>query len=139
MKNNLFYLDILTPERLFFEGEVEALTFSAEDGEWTVLANHAPMIAVLHADVVRWKQDGIWKEAVNSEGYMEVTAHRVVLFCQTCEWHEDVDLNRAMETKVYAQEGLRQARSQAEFKNSQIMLARAMARLRNGHQRTNLG
>lgn len=47
MADNTFPFEILTPERRFFSGEIEALTFTADDGEWTILKNHAPMIVVL--------------------------------------------------------------------------------------------
>ncbi len=131
MKDNLFELEILTPEHRFFKGEVEAMTFTAEDGEWTILANHAPLVAALRPNVIRWKVDGVWTEAINAEGYMEVTAHKVVLFCHACEWPENIDQRRAEEARRQAEEAIRQARSRTEHKNSQIQLARAMARLRN--------
>ena len=67
---NTFQLEILTPTRHFFSGQVDALTFQAKDGEWTILKDHAPMIAALRAGSVKFRVDGVWKEAVNSEGYM---------------------------------------------------------------------
>lgn len=130
MERNQFHLEILTPEHRFFEGPVEAMTFTADDGEWTILANHAPMVAVLRPNVIRWKQAGQWKEAVNAEGYMEITAHKVVLFCHACEYPENIDAKRAKLAEEKARESLRQAKSRAEFKSGQIALARAMARLR---------
>ena len=131
MADNTFFFEVLTPEHSFFSGEIEALTFMAKDGEWTILKNHAPMIVVLQPGVVKIKQDGQWREAISSEGYMEVTSHGVVLFARTCERPEDVDRNRAERARLEAQEALRQSHSQAEFRANQARLARAMARLRN--------
>ena len=91
MADNTFSLDILTPERHFYSGPVEALTFTADDGEWTVLKGHAPMIVVLRPGTVQIKADGQWKKAINSEGYMEVSHKGVVLFAQTCDWPEEID------------------------------------------------
>ena len=95
MAENTFPFEILTPERSFFSGDIEALTFTASDGEWTILKGHVPMIVVLRPGTVKIKQEGKWREAVNSEGYMEVGPHRTVLFAQTCEWPEEVDRSRA--------------------------------------------
>ncbi len=131
MKDNLFELEILTPEHRFFKGEVSAMSFTADDGEWTILANHAPLVATLRPNVIRWKVNDEWKEAVNAEGYMTVTAHKVILFCHACEWPEQIDERRAKEAQKRAEEAIRQAHSRTEYKNSQIQLARAMARLRN--------
>ena len=110
MADNTFFFEVLTPEHSFFSGEIEALTFMAKDGEWTILKNHAPMIVVLQPGVVKIKQDGQWREAISSEGYMEVTSHGVVLFARTCERPEDVDRNRAERARLEAQEALRQSR-----------------------------
>ena len=58
MADNTFPFEILTPERRFFSGEIEALTFTADDGEWTILKNHAPMIVVLRPGALKIKQEG---------------------------------------------------------------------------------
>ena len=138
MAESTFPFEILTPEHRFFSGEIEALTFTASDGEWTILKGHAPMLVVLRPGTVKIKQNGQWREAVNSEGYMEVSPHRTILFAQTCEWPEDVDRNRAERSRRQAEEALRQSHSQAQFRANQAMLARAMARLRNSSSNINL-
>ena len=135
---NTFQLEILTPTRHFFSGQVDALTFQAKDGEWTILKDHAPMIAALRAGSVKFRVDGVWREAVNSEGYMEVSAGGIILFAQTCEWPEEVDVNRARRLEELATEHLRQAKSMSEFNVNKLLLARAMARLRNSKSQINL-
>ena len=135
MAENTFQFDVLTPEHRFFSGEIEALTFTTNDGEWTILKDHAPMIVVLRPGVIKIKQGEQWREAINSEGYMEVGPHRTVLFAQTCEWPEEVDRGRAERSRRQAEEALRQSHSQAQFRANQAMLARAMARLRNSSRR----
>ena len=42
-----FRLEVLTPERQFFDGEVEQVIVEACDGRLSVLAGHAPMVAPL--------------------------------------------------------------------------------------------
>lgn len=129
-----FDLSIMTPERQFFSGQVEALTITGIDGKMTVLAGHAPMVASLAVGEISIKQDGVWREAVNSEGFMEVLQDSVVVFVQACEWPEDIDMRRAEEAKHRAEERIRQRQSIWENKSSKIALARAMVRLRAGRK-----
>lgn len=129
-----FELSIMTPERQFFSGQVEALTITGIDGKMTVLAGHAPMVASLEVGEISIKQDGVWREAVNSEGFMEVLQDSVVVFVQACEWPEDIDMRRAEEAKHRAEERIRQRQSIWENKSSKIALARAMVRLRAGRK-----
>ena len=55
MAENTFPFEILTPEHSFFSGDIEALTFTASDGEWTILKGHAPMLVVLRPGTVKIK------------------------------------------------------------------------------------
>lgn len=125
-----FELSIMTPERQFFAGQVEALTVTGMDGQMTVLASHAPMVVSLDVGEIAIKQDGKWREAANTEGFMEVLPEGVVMFVQACEWPEDIDVRRAEEAKHRAEERIRQQQSIFENKSSKIALARAMVRLR---------
>ena len=125
----LFNLKILTPEREFFSGDVEAITADAPDGSIMVLADHAPFIMPVSIGNIGIKKDGEWEKSVNSEGFMEVRREGVLIFVQACEHPEEIDARRAEEAKRRAEEHLRQKQSMNEYKQSKIALARAMARL----------
>ncbi len=47
-----FSFELVAPERLLFSGAVEAVIVPSVEGEMTVLANHAPVMAVLKAGIV---------------------------------------------------------------------------------------
>jgi len=126
----LFNIKILTPEREYYDGDVEAVTVYAPDGSVTILADHAPFIMPVAVGTIKLKKDGLWEEACNSEGFMEVHHQGVLIYVQSCESPDEVDVRRAEEAKQRAEEHIRQKQSMSEYKQSQIALARAMARLR---------
>ena len=126
----LFNLKILTPERRFFDGDVEAVTASAPDGKITILASHTPLIMPVVVGTISIKRDGVWEDSVNTEGFMEVHHEGVLIFVQACEHPDEIDTRRAEEARHRAEESLRQMHSMNEYKQSKIALARAMARLR---------
>ncbi len=127
---NTFKLEVLTPRREFYSGEVEAVTFLLEDGEMTVLATHEPMLAALKIGELRIKTAEGWKNAFASDGFVEVRPDETLIFVQACEWPEDIDSAKAEETKRMAEEAMRQKLSIFEYKESQAALARSMMRLR---------
>lgn len=49
------HLEILTPEKKIFEGDVTIATFPGEDGSFQVMDNHAPLIGLLKEGVVEYK------------------------------------------------------------------------------------
>jgi len=136
--SKLFNLKILTPEREFFDGEVEGVTAFAPDGSVMILADHAPLIMPVSIGTISIKKDGIWDESVNSEGYLEVRQDGVFIFVQACEHPDEIDARRAEEARKRAEEYLRQKQSMNEYKQSKIALARAMARLQIGGARPSI-
>ena len=126
----LFNVKILTPERRFMDGDIEALTVNAPDGSVTILADHAPFIMPVSIGTIKIRKDGKWEEAVNSEGFLEVHHLGVLVFVQACERPDEIDTRRAEEARQRAEEKIRQKQSINEYNQSQIALARAMERLR---------
>lgn len=125
-----YHLEIITPQRRFFEGEVEALTFTSSDGSMCIMRGHAPMVATVSIGEIYIDTGEARKIAVCSEGIVDVYAEKTLLFAQTVEWPDEIDINRAIAAKERAEEELRQARSMQEYTESRARLARAISRLR---------
>jgi len=136
--SKLFNLKILTPERTFFDGDVEGVTADAPDGSVMILAGHAPFIMPVNIGKIGIKQDDKWDFSINTEGFLEVRNDGVVIFVQACEHPDEIDARRAEEAKKRAEEHLRQKQSMSEYKQSKVALARAMARLQVGASTTSL-
>ena len=130
-----FKLEIITPEKQFLETQAEAVTVKCPDGELTVLKGHQPMIAAISIGELKIKENGQWRSAIGSQGFMEVRPDEVIIFTQACEWPEEVDEARALRAKERALEKLRQKPSIYESKHAKVSLARAMARLSAIHKR----
>ena len=47
-----FYFELVSPEKLVFSGEVEAVAVPGTEGEFTVLKDHAPLISTMKPGVV---------------------------------------------------------------------------------------
>jgi F-type H+-transporting ATPase subunit epsilon len=73
------YLEILTPEKKVFEGDVSAAPFPGADGSFQVLDNHAPLISLLKEGVVEYKGDSASGSLKITGGVVEVLRNKVVL------------------------------------------------------------
>ena len=76
------HLEIITPDRKVFEGEVTAAQFPGADGSFEVLNNHAPLIATLKAgDVTLTGASG--REVIRIEGgVVEVLRNNVIVLAE---------------------------------------------------------
>lgn len=74
------HLEILTPEKKIFEGDVTIATFPGENGSFQVMDNHAPLIGLLKEGVVEYKSSKNASEnLVITGGVVEVLKNKVVL------------------------------------------------------------
>lgn len=126
---NTFYVEILTPEKKFFWGDIETIIVRTPLGEMGILKGHIPMVVIIDIGTVRIKKDGQWIEAALSEGFMEVKQDKAVILVDTAEWPDEIDINRAKAAKDRAAERLLRKLNQTEYIQSKAAMARAMARL----------
>ena len=73
------YLEILTPEKKIFEGNVTIATFPGSDGSFQVMDHHAPLISLLKEGVVEYKSKEISERLTITGGVVEVLKNKVVL------------------------------------------------------------
>lgn len=74
------HLEILTPEKKIFEGNVDSATFPGADGSFQVLDNHAPLISLLAQGTVEYKIKGATAEKIAiTGGVVEVLRNKVIL------------------------------------------------------------
>ena len=130
---NKFYLEIITPEKVFFRGEAESVNIPSIGGACTIMAGHQPMVFATEPGTIRITADGETREAFMSEGFIEVRPDETIAFAQAVEWPEDIDERRAQEAKERAEEMVRRNRSAAEYQLNRLALQRAFARLRVKH------
>lgn len=67
-------LEILSPEKVVFRGQVERVSLPGQSGGFTVLPRHAPLISVLVRGEIKYLPEGAEKEitvAIES-GFVEV-------------------------------------------------------------------
>jgi F-type H+-transporting ATPase subunit epsilon len=73
------YLEILTPEKKVFEGNVTIATFPGADGSFQVMDHHAPLISLLKEGVVEYKSKESSQTLTITGGVVEVLKNKVVL------------------------------------------------------------
>jgi F-type H+-transporting ATPase subunit epsilon len=73
------YLEILTPEKKVFEGDVTIATFPGADGSFQIMDNHAPLISLLKEGVVEYKSKEATNNVTITGGVVEVLSNKIIL------------------------------------------------------------
>ena len=89
-------VELVSPERVVYEGEAELVIARTTDGEIGFQPGHVPFVGNLVSSVIRiaLSDGGVQRIAVHS-GFVEVSDNHVALLSDVAELAEDIDTDRA--------------------------------------------
>ncbi|MGB3367608.1 MAG: ATP synthase F1 subunit epsilon [Acidaminobacteraceae bacterium] len=128
---SFFNLEIVTPDKSFFSGEVEMAIIRTSEGDVGLLKAHEPLVAPVSVGSLRIKgTDGKFTEAACAGGFMTVTEDGVMVLTDAAEWAHEIDVNRAKEALGRAQDRIAKNAKEVDDARAKTSLARAMNRVR---------
>ncbi|MGO9008281.1 MAG: F0F1 ATP synthase subunit epsilon [Beijerinckiaceae bacterium] len=87
-----FPFELVSPEKLVFSGEVEAVVVPGSEGEFTVLKNHAPLMSVLKPGIVEIDETTTRKSKLFVRGgFADVSAHGLTILAEFAIPLEELD------------------------------------------------
>lgn len=116
-----FKLEIITPEKTFYSGETEQVIVRTTVGDVGILNGHEPYCAAMPIGQMRIMINGEFRRAATSGGIIKVSKEKTTILVQTCEWANEIDVDRANAAKAAAEERIKQA----EGDDKKLMLAEA--------------
>ena len=129
MADNLFTVEIITPDRIFYHGEATMIEFNTVEGEIGVFKDHIPLTTVLAPGIVTiTEQEGAKKAAVHA-GFAEILGDKVTLLAEVAEWPDEIDVERAEAAKERAEKRLREKSPRTDIVRAEAALQRSIARI----------
>lgn len=124
-----FDLEIISPERTFYKGQVHFLELTTSEGDVGIYKNHIPMTNVIVPGIVTIHEaDGVKEAAVHS-GFMVILQESVKIMAEVAEWPDEIDENRANEAKIRAERRLKEGGSGVDIVRAEAALKRSLTRL----------
>jgi F-type H+-transporting ATPase subunit epsilon len=131
MARNSFPVEVLTPEGQVFADEVEMVSTRTTTGSIGILANHAPLMAILEPTELRlYKSESDVVRFAQGEGYLQVVDNRALVLVEDAIAPDEIDrsafesrLQEAREAVESADEGSEErARAEREVKRYEAFL-----------------
>lgn len=129
MADKVFNLQIISPTRIFFDGDATMVEMKTSEGEIGVLAGHIPLTAILTPGVVKIHQEEGMKEAALHDGFVEIRKDRVTVLAESCEWPDEIDVERAEEAKERAENRIKSGRKDVDMLRAELALKKALTRI----------
>ena len=86
-----FHFDLVSPEKLAFSGEVDQVDVPGAEGDFGVLAGHAPIVATLRPGILVVWSGGSQQKIVVHGGLAEVSENRLTVLADVATEVEEVD------------------------------------------------
>lgn len=123
-----FDLRIITPDRIFYEGEASMVEFNTTEGEIGVLKGHIPMTVIVKPGVLTIYGEET-KEAALHAGFVEILQDKVTIMAEIIEWPHEIDLGRAEDARERAKQRISEKSSETDILRAETALQRAIARI----------
>ncbi len=132
-ENNSFQLRIITPDRVFYEGEAGMVEFNTTEGQLGVLPGHIPLTVIVKPGILNIHEPAGVREAALHSGFAEILPDSITILAEVIEWPDEIDEKRAEAAMERAQERLRTKSPDTDVARAETALLRALARIQVLH------
>lgn len=127
---SVFHLSVVTPDRVFFDGEAQRVIVRTVSGDVGILKGHAKYVSALGIGAMRIKTPDKERTAALAGGFIKAGGDKTLILASACEWEDEIDINRARRAEEAARKQLEAAESAAEQAAAEAKLSRALNRIR---------
>ena len=136
-----FEIQIITPDRIFFQGHASMIEFNTTEGEIGCYPMHVPTTVVLAPGVVTIhgvnveneipqpvRDDGTLIAAVHA-GFAEILPDSFSILAEAVEWPDEIDEERARAAMERAKKRLESKTDDIDMSREEMALQRAITRI----------
>ncbi len=129
-----FYLKVLTADKDIFEGKVDSFIIRTTAGDVGVHKGHINYVAPIGVGALIITQGDVKRIAAVSRGFLDVRQDGTTIIARTCEWVEEIDLNRAQEALKVGEKMLSVAKTAQDKRVANLKVRKAQNRIRLSQQ-----
>lgn len=134
------HLEIVTPERVAYEDDVDMVICPGSEGELGILPHHAPLLSTLGVGELKIRKGGQEEYFAIAGGFVQVRPDKVVVMAETADLASEIDLDAAQAARKEAERALQEGFSEpADLARARAAMERALLRIRVAERRRREG
>src|SRR5512140_1613881 len=103
-----FHFDLVSPEKLAFSGEVDQVDIPGVEGDFGVLAGHAPVVAAIRPGILTITTGGQHEKIIVLGGLADVSEKGLTVLADVATSLDELDRAQFAETISEMEEGLKE-------------------------------
>ena len=124
-----FHLEVITPDKVLVNEEVEMAVCPGTEGEFGILPNHISLLAALKIGALRYKSENREQTLFIGGGFLDVHNNKCSVLAESAEKTEDIDTARAEAALKRAEMRLNDKHGDLDEIRARIALKKAILRL----------
>lgn len=124
-----FKLEVITPLKKVYEGEVDRVILRTSEGDMGVLANHAPLVAELAVGEMKIKVNGSEEMYFVAGGFLEISKERTLVLADEAMNVNDIDIELAKKEAELAKQKLAKLKEDRDIAVTQRALESALTKV----------
>jgi F-type H+-transporting ATPase subunit epsilon len=131
-------LEIITPEKIIFSGDIDELIVPTVTGEIAILPHHVDLLSQLAPGEIIVKANNKPHHIAVTGGFLQITNDKISLLADYAVRSEDINAQKALEAQRQAEEILKKKKegiSEQDFAIAQNDLRRAVLELKVANKR----
>ncbi len=130
-----FSFEIITPEKVVFQDEVNEVIVPTVAGEVSILPNHAALLSQIAPGELTIKKDSKEYFLAITGGFLEVNNNKVNILADYAVRSEDIELAKAQEAHKRAEKAMQEKGTDQDFAMAEAQFRRAILELKIGTKR----
>lgn len=125
-------LEIVTPEKIIYQGDIDEVYVNTADGEIGILPHHVNLFSVVEPGELKIKKSGKEEYMAITGGFLEISNNNVTILADYAVPAEKIEYEKAMEARKRAEELMKKKETQMnerEFAEAQAAFKQAIAEL----------
>ena len=122
-------LSIVTPDREFFNEEVDMVEFNTTEGEIGIYKGHVPLTVIVKPGILTITQGNTVRNAALHAGFVQILPEEVTILAEIIEWPTEIDEERAKAARDRAENRLKSGGKDIDVARAQAAVMRSIARI----------
>lgn len=129
------HVQIITPERIVFEDDVDMITIPGSEGELGILPHHIPLFTKIKPGEMKVKKGKDEYFLAVTGGFADITGGKVIILADHAIRAEDIEKQKVEEAKKRAEETMHERKTETDFAIAEADLRRALLELKVANRR----
>lgn len=128
-------LDIITQERIVYQGEADLVVIPTVSGQITILPKHVSLIGRVAPGELTIKKSGREQHIAVTGGFLQVASDKITILADYAIKSEEIETTKALEAKKRAEKIMQEKVSDEDIAEAQAILSRSLLELKVAERR----